>query len=76
MRVFVTLFILIPALAPQLVHAQGHAGREGSEATATRAYTAEESATMAAASHKTAEAAERARDVRLRRAARGICIGC
>lgn len=76
MRVLMALFILGSVLAPQVAQAQGQAGREGSEVTATRTYTAEESATMAAAVRKKAEAAERARDVRLRKATRGICIGC
>lgn len=76
MRVLMVLFIWISALAPQVVQAQEQAGREGTEVTATKAYTAEESAAMAAAARKKAEAAERARDVRLRRATRGICIGC
>jgi hypothetical protein len=76
MRVLMALLILAPALVTQVAQAQGQAGREGSKIAATRAYTAEESAAMAAAVRKKAEAAERARDVRLRRATRGICIGC
>jgi hypothetical protein len=75
MRVLMVLFfILAPALAPQVAQAQ--VAKEGSKATTERVYTSEESAAMAAAVRKKAEAAERARDVRLRRATRGICIGC
>ena len=74
MRVLMALLISAPALAPQVAQAQ--AAKEGSKATTERVYTAEESAAMAAAVRKKAEAAERARDVRLRRATRGICIGC
>jgi hypothetical protein len=76
MRILMALFILAPALATQVAQAQEQAGKEGSKITATRAYTAEESAAMAAAVRKKAEAAERAREVKLRRATRGICIGC
>jgi uncharacterized protein Smg (DUF494 family) len=75
MRVLMALFFMLaPALAPQVALAQ--TAKEGSTAKAARVYTAEESAAMAAAVRKKAEAAERARDVRLRRATRGICIGC
>ena len=74
MRVLMALLILAPVLAPQVAQAQ--AAKEGSKATTERVYTAEESAAMAAAVRKKADAAERARDVRLRRATRGICIGC
>lgn len=77
MRVLIVLFfILAPALTPQVAQAQGQATKEGSKAKAARIYTAEESTAIAAAVREKAEAAERARDVRLRRATRGICIGC
>ncbi|WP_262267708.1 hypothetical protein [Microvirga yunnanensis] len=74
MRVLMALFMLVPALAPQVAQAQ--AAKEESKATTERVYNSEESAAMAAAVRKKAEAAERARDARLRRATRGICIGC
>lgn len=76
MRVLMTFFILVPALVSQVAQAQSQVRREPSEETGRKAYTAEESAAMAAAVRKKAEAAERARDVRLRKATMGICIGC
>ncbi|WP_414474387.1 hypothetical protein [Microvirga sp. M2] len=77
MRVLMALFfILASALAPQVAQAQGQAAKEGSKVKAATSYTAEESAAMAAAVREKAEAVERARDVRLRRATSGICIGC
>ena len=75
MRILMALFLLAPFLVSQVAQTQGPAG-EAAGGTATRGYTEEESAAMADAARKKAEATERARDAKLRRATRSICTGC
>jgi len=77
MRILTAVSILALALICQAAQAQGRAviGSVPNRATA-KVYSSEESAAMAAANRKKAEAVERARDERLRKATKGICIGC
>jgi hypothetical protein len=77
MRVLTAVSILALALISQAAQAQGRAvaGSVPSRAE-TKVYSPEESAATAAANRKKAEAVERARDERLRKATKGICIGC
>ncbi len=75
MRILTLVTILALGLASQAAQAQGRAVT-GSGKPAEKVYSAEESAAMGAAVRKEDEAAERARDARLRKATRGICTGC
>ncbi len=77
MRVLTTVSILALALTSQAAQAQGRAVTGTvPNGTAAKVYSSEESAAMATSNRKKAEAVERARDERLRKATRGICIGC
>jgi hypothetical protein len=77
MHILTAVSILALALSSQATQAQGRNGTGSAPVKAeAKTYNAEESAAMGAAARKKGEAAERARDERLRRATRGICIGC
>jgi hypothetical protein len=78
MRVLTAVSVLAFALVSQAAYAQGRAvaGSAAPNGAAAKVYSSEESAAMATANRKKAEAVERARDGRLRKATRGICIGC
>lgn len=77
MRVLTVVSILALALISQAAQAQGRAvtGSVPNGAPA-KVYSSEESAAMATSNRKKAETVERARDERLKKATRGICIGC
>jgi hypothetical protein len=77
MRLLTAVSILTLAIASQAAQAQGPAASERTlGAAAIKAPSAEESAAMAEAQRKKAEAVQRTRDEKLRRTTRSICIGC
>jgi hypothetical protein len=77
MRILTAVSILAFVLTSQAAQAQGRAATGSAPVkTEEKDYNPEENAAMGAAVRKKAEAAERARDERLRKATRGICIGC
>ena len=77
MRVLTAVSILALGLISQAAQAQGRAGTGPvPNEAAAKVYSSEESAAIATANGKKAEAVERARTERLRKATRGICIGC
>ena len=77
MRVLTAVSILALALISQAAQAQGQAVT-GSvpNGAAAKVYSSEEGAAMATANRKRAEVVEWARNERLRKATKGICIGC
>lgn len=75
MRTLTAISILAFALASYAAQAQSQPAK-GSAPTVGKVLTQEESAAMAEANRKKAEAVERARDERLRKATSGICTGC
>lgn len=77
MRILTAVSILALALTSQAAQAQGRAeAGSAPNGAPAKVYSSEESAAMATANRKKAEAVERARDERLRKATKGICIGC
>jgi flagellar motility protein MotE (MotC chaperone) len=76
MRILTAVSILALALASQVAQAQERPGAKAAPKATTKVLSPEESAAMADANRRKAEASERARDERLRKATRGICIGC
>lgn len=76
MRILIAVSILALGLASHAAQAQGTAAGSAPDKPAEKVYSAEESAAMSAIVRKKAEAAERARDARLRKATGSICTGC
>ncbi|EIM31205.1 hypothetical protein MicloDRAFT_00001950 [Microvirga lotononidis] len=78
MRVTIVTALLALSVLSSGVMAQDRAAPEARslKATPSRPYTAEESAALAAKARQKAEAAERARDRKLREVSKGICTGC
>jgi flagellar motility protein MotE (MotC chaperone) len=76
MRVLTAVSILALALTSQVAQAQQRPGAKAAPKATAKVLSPEESAAMADANRKKAEASERARDERLRKATSGICIGC
>jgi hypothetical protein len=69
--------ILALAFASQAAQAQGLVtSGSTTNAAAVKALSAEESAAMAEAQRKKAEALQRTRDEKLKRTTKSICIGC
>jgi len=76
MRILTAVSILALAMTSQVAQAQERPGAKTAPKTTAKVLSSEESAAMADASRKRAEASERARDERLKKATSGICIGC
>ena len=77
MRLLTAVSILALALTSLAAQAQGQSARVlASGPAAVKTLSAEESAAMAEAQRKKAEAVQRTRDEKLRRTTRSICIGC
>jgi hypothetical protein len=77
MRLLTAVSILALAIASQAAQAQGQTARElPLGVAAVKTPSAEESAAMAEAQRKKAEAVQRTRDEKLRRTTRSICVGC
>jgi len=78
MRIMIATAVLALFMAPHSVSAQDRAAPDAGhpEVSASKSYTAEESATMARAARAKAEAQERIRDRKMKVLTRGICTGC
>jgi hypothetical protein len=77
MRILTAISIVALALTSQAAQAQGRAVTGSAlNGAPAKVYSSEESAAMATANRKKAEAVERARNERLRKATKGICTGC
>jgi hypothetical protein len=78
MRIMIATAVLALFMAPHSVSAQDRAARDTREpeVSMSKAYTAEESATMARAARAKAEAQERIWDRKMKIIAKGICVGC
>ncbi len=77
MRSLTVASILTLALLGQSARGQEHAMTGSNQNSSTvKVFSAEQSAAMAEASRKKADAIDRARDVKLKRATTSICIGC
>ena len=78
MRIMIATAVLALFMAPHSVSAQDRAARDtrDPEVSMSKAYTAEESATMARAARAKAEAQERIWDRKMKIIAKGICVGC
>jgi hypothetical protein len=75
MRIMIATAVLALFMAPHSASAQDRAARDP-EVSTSKAYTADESATMARAARAKAEAQERVWDRKMKIVTRGICTGC
>ena len=78
MRIMIATAVLALFMAPHSVSAQDRAVRDvrNPEVSTSKAYTAEESATLARAARAKANAQERIWDRKMKIITRGICTGC
>ncbi len=78
MQIMIATAVLALFMAPHSASAQDRAARDAwdTEVSTSKAYTAEESATMARAARAKAEAQERVWDRKMKIITRGICTGC
>jgi hypothetical protein len=78
MRIMIATAVLALFIVPYSVSAQGRAAPDAGtpKVSASKAYTAEESAAMAKAARSKAEAQERIWDRKMKVLTRGICTGC
>ena len=77
MRIMTGAIALALLFGSQSVSAQEKTPQgQAPKASASRAYSAEESAAVSDASRKKAEVLEQARDRKIRRLSRSICKGC
>ena len=78
MRIMTATAVLALFMAPHSVSAQGRAAPDAQdpEVSTSKAYTAEEFATMARAARAKATAQERVWDRKMKIITRGICTGC
>ena len=77
MRILTVAITLAVLVGSQSVSAQEKTSQgQNAKAPPSKVYSAEESTAAADASRKKAEAAEQARDRKIRRLSRSICSGC
>jgi hypothetical protein len=78
MQIMIATAVLALFMAPHSASAQDRAARDARdpEVSTSKAYTAEESATMARAARAKAGAQERVWDRKMKIITRGICTGC
>ena len=81
MQIMIATAVLALFMAPHSASTQDRAARDARDAqdpevSTSKAYTAEESATMARAARAKAEAQERVWDRKMKIVTRGICTGC
>lgn len=78
MRILTAIATLALLMASHSAYAEGRTAPEASspKASASRTYTAEESAALARAARAKAEAQERTWDLKMKSIAKGICTGC
>jgi hypothetical protein len=78
MRIMITTAVLVLVMASHSADAKDRAAPAAGnpKVSASKPYTAEESAAMARAARAKAEAQERIWDRKMKTIARGICTGC
>ncbi|WP_114948300.1 hypothetical protein [Microvirga calopogonii] len=76
MRIATVVSIIALVVASQPAYAQSPASKAKAPSVAEKTLTAEESDTKITAIREKAEALQRARDAKLKRATQSICVGC